>query len=62
MDSVGGITSTTQAVNATVAMKKVLLSSNAAPTRDADGDGDRSSSAWGGIAPPGTGGLIDVYA
>ena len=62
MSSVGSITSATQAVHAAAAIKKVIASTHSAPTRDADGDGDRSTRGWGSQAPPGVGGLIDVYA
>jgi hypothetical protein len=62
MSSIGPITSTTQAVHTATAIKKVLAASNAAPTRDADGDGDHSPPGANGIWGAGKGGAIDVYA
>ena len=62
MSSIGPITSTTQAVHATAAVKKVVAASSAAPTRDADGDGDHSPPGENSIGAPGRGGVIDVYA
>ena len=61
MGSIGSITSTVQAVYSAAAVHKVTASSGTAPTRDADGDGDRSppgDSIW----RPGLGNVVDVYA
>jgi hypothetical protein len=61
MSSVGSITSTIQAIYASVATRKVVASSGSAPTRDAEGDGDHSPPG-GSIWAPGKGDVIDVYA
>ena len=61
MGSVGGITSTVQAVYSGVAARKVVANSGPAPTRDADGDGDRSPPG-GSVWSSGKGNVIDVYA
>jgi len=62
MDPIGNITSATQAVHASSAIRKVLAASHAAPARDADGDGDHSPPGDKGAGEPGKGGVIDVYA
>jgi hypothetical protein len=61
MGSIGSITSTVQAVYSSAAARRVIAGSEAAPTRDADGDGDRSPPG-GSIWSPGKGNVIDVYA
>ena len=60
--SIGNITSTNQAVQMATTIRKVLAASNAAPARDADGDGDRSPPSENSIWAPGKGGVIDTYA
>ena len=61
MSSIGSITSTVQSVYSGLATRRVLAGSEAAPTRDADGDGDRSPPG-GSITPKGKGNVVDVYA
>jgi hypothetical protein len=62
MGSIGSITSTVQAVYASIASRKVMASSESAPTRDADGDGDHGPPGGDSIWASDKGQVIDVYA
>ncbi len=62
MSSIGSITSTVQSVYSGIATRRVLAGSEAAPTRDAEGDGDRSPPGEGSLTPKGKGNVVDVYA
>ena len=61
MGSIGSITRAVQAVYSGAATRRVIAGSDSAPTRDADGDGDRSPPG-GSIWSPGKGNVIDVCA